>query len=148
MAVLALAGIVGMQAQKLFRAPMGMPVQPMMASSKANIEVADNQVWWGYYQDGVPRGALGTGRTEVVNQAILVSKSNGVVAGNTIKAVRFYLRNVSCISDFSLWLSTSLPSTASNANILKMDIKTSKLNGGDESDSYMGKLNEIELTTP
>ena len=149
MALLALAGIAGMSAQKLFKAPVpvGQPSQSMMVS-QANVEVADNQVWWGYYQDGVPRSALGTSQAEVVNQAILIPKSNGVVAGNTIKAVRFYLRDLNCINEFTLWLSTSLPASASKANILRMDLKKSQLVGGDESDGNMGMLNEIELTTP
>ena len=129
------------------------PVQFDFNAKKAvkapsNAEQADNQVWWGYVQDNGYRTALGTGSTGIVDQAILISKDNSAVAGNTIKAIRFYLRDLSAISDVKVWISTTLPSSANNANVLVQSVPNSELQGGDEGDYYMGKLNEVQLTSP
>lgn len=106
------------------------------------------QTWWGYVDDNRQRGALGTGSTGVVDQAILISKDNPVVAGKTIKAIRFYLRDLSAISDVKVWLSTTLPASADKANILVEEFPNKALQGGDDGEYYMGKLNEITLSTP
>ncbi len=111
-------------------------------------DASENQVWWGYVQDNTYRTGLGAQSTGAYNQAIFISKDNAVLKGNTIKAVRFYLRALSAINNVKLWISTSLPSSAADADILVMDLDKSTLKGGDDGEDYVGKLNEVELTTP
>ena len=72
-------------------------------------DASENQVWWGYVQDNTYRTGLGAQSTGAYNQAIFISKDNAVLKGNTIKAVRFYLRALSAINNVKLWISTSLP---------------------------------------
>lgn len=109
--------------------------------------IADN-VWWGYASEDGNRNALGTNATGVMDQAIFISGNNPATVGNAIKAVRFYLRSTKNITDVKLWLSTSLPNTADEADVLVKNLNIEELNGGDEGANLSGTLNEVELDEP
>lgn len=117
-------------------------------SAPALAQQSTSEVWWGYVDDNTDRGALGTGSTGVVDQAILISKGNAMAAGKTIKAVRFYLRDLSAISDVKVWISKTLPTSADNADILVEEIPAKALQGGDDDNYHMGKLNEVTFANP
>ena len=111
--------------------------------------LAQSQLWWGYVQDDSYRTALGTGKAETVDQAIFIPGSNPVAVGSAIKAVRFYLRSTSDISNLTLWLSTTLPASASQADVLVQPLDLATLQGGDEDENYFSGLkNEVQLSTP
>ena len=113
-------------------------------STKAITPTA-SQTWWGYFSEGnvssLPFSSnIGYGSAVTLNAAIMVEGSNSFVKGSTIKAVRFWLGDdLSAInSDLTVWISKSLPASASAADytqtIPQADIST--------------RLNEVELTTP
>ena len=104
-----------------------------------------SQTWWGYFSVSNASsldfsGNLGYSSAVTLNAAIMVDGNNSFVKGSTIKAVRFWLGDdLSAInSDLTVWISKSLPASASAADykqtIPKANIST--------------RLNEVELTTP
>lgn len=107
----------------------------------------DEQLWWGYIDNSNYRICLGTGKAETINQAIRIDAKNAIVQGNKIKAVKFYLRDLTILKDVKLWVSKTLPSSAEKADyVMPLDIST--LKGGDEGNYYSGKLNEVVLSEP
>lgn len=108
-----------------------------------------SQQWWGYCDDSSYRSSLGTGKAETVNQAIFIAPENGLAAGKTIKAVKFYLRSTTNIKDVKLWLASALPASADRADILVMNLDLKTLNGGDQDATYYAGLpNEVTLSEP
>ena len=104
-----------------------------------------SQTWWGYFSESNASsldfsGNLGYGSAVTLNAAIMVEGSNSFVKGSTIKAVRFWLGDdLSAISsDLTLWVSKSLPASASAADYTQTIPKA----------NISSRLNEVELTTP
>ena len=107
-----------------------------------------SQQWWGYVQDNGKRFPLGTATSTTYNVAIGVDGENDCIAGNTIKALRFYLRSVNDIRNVKVWISKQLPASADKADILVENVNISSLTGGDEGQDYVGRANVVELATP
>lgn len=107
-----------------------------------------SQQWWGYVQDAGNRYSLGTGTATTYNLAIGVDGEDAAMAGNTIKALRFYLRSVNDIRTVRVWISKELPTSADKADILMENVNISSLVGGDEGSGYVGMANVVELATP
>ena len=108
----------------------------------------DNQLWWGYLTDGDERAYVGNNKTETYNQAIHIDGTNTLVVGKTIKSVRFFLRKTTSLRNVKLWLSKELPASASNADILCMNLDKSTLNGDDDDNTHRGTANDVELDEP
>ena len=119
---------------------------PHKASIK-KIDPAANQIWWGYQADGEERSAVGISKAETYYAAIYIAPSNAVIAGKTIKAIRFYLRNKANTNNVKIWISKSLPDDISNADYVQ-NVDQASLNGGDEAEDRQGMVNDVELTTP
>lgn len=117
-------------------------VRPM---AKAAITPSDNQVWWGYFTGSESRGAVGVGGVDTYHQAICIPADHPISSNKTIKAVRIYLRDTSCLSDLKLWISKSLPTDVANADYVQ-DLDLSTLQGGDEGNNC-GRANDVALTT-
>ena len=119
---------------------------PHKASIK-KIAPAANQIWWGYQADGEERSAVGISKAETYYAAIYIAPSNAVIAGKTIKAIRFYLRDKANTNNVKIWISKSLPDDISNADYVQ-NVDQASLNGGDEAEDRQGMVNDVELTTP
>ena len=119
---------------------------PHKASIK-KIDPAANQIWWGYQADGEERSAVGISKAETYYAAIYIAPSNTVIAGKTIKAIRFYLRDKANTNNVKIWISKSLPDDISNADYVQ-NVDQASLNGGDEAEDRQGMVNDVELTTP
>ena len=119
---------------------------PHKASIK-KIDPAANQIWWGYQADGEERSAVGISKAETYYTAIYIAPSNTVIAGKTIKAIRFYLRNKANTNNVKIWISKSLPDDISNADYVQ-NVDQAPLNAGDEAEDRKGMVNDVELTTP
>ena len=111
------------------------------------IDPAANQIWWGYQADGEERSAVGISKAETYYAAIYIAPSNAVIAGKTIKAIRFYLRDKANTNNVKIWISKSLPDDISNADYVQ-NVDQASLNGGDEAEDRQGMVNDVELTTP
>ena len=111
------------------------------------IDPAANQIWWGYQADGEERSAVGISKAETYYAAIYIAPSNTVIAGKTIKAIRFYLRDKANTNNVKIWISKSLPDDISNADYVQ-NVNQASLNGGDEAEDRQGMVNDVELTTP
>lgn len=81
--------------------------QPL-TSCKASInkiEPANNQIWWGYQEGDEERSAVGVSKAETYYASLYIAPSNAVIAGKTIKAFRFYLRDKENTKDVKIWIS-------------------------------------------
>ena len=112
---------------------------------KQLIEATGNQFWWGYFSadkaDDLPySGNLGYNSAVTVDAAIYVPANHSIVGQGTIKALRFWLGDdISGISnDLTVWISSNLPSSASEADYSQTVAKG----------NLVSRLNEVELTTP
>ncbi len=146
----ALCALTGANAQALQYAPVGGDdyTEDGAAFTQQNISPAANQAWWGYYNGTDDRTSVGVGGKEIYDQAIFIAGDKGTMKDKVIKAVRFYLRSKNVLKNVKVWVSTTLPATADDADILVMDIEKSKLQAGVEADNLPGKANDVELTTP
>lgn len=138
-------------AQVLQRNPM--PTWPTVSNSaqattlKSMIDPAANQVWWGNHTHGNKRSGLGVRKAETYDIAIQVTPDNPIVVGKKIQAVRFYLRDKSELKDVKIWLSKTLPANVSKAEVVK-NLDVANLDGGDESQEKIGKVNDVKLDAP
>lgn len=116
-----------------------------MKEMRRSIEPTGNQFWWGYFMannaDALPySGYLGYSSATTISAGIFIPANHEVVGGGTVKALRFWLGDdISKISsDITVWISSSLPSTASTADYSQTIAKS----------AVSTRLNEVELTTP
>ena len=101
--------------------------------------------WWGYLTDEMIsglnyNGRLGYSKATPIDAAIYVPANHSIVGNGTIKGLRFWLSDdISKInSDITVWISSTLPSSAQTADYHQV-IPKSKV---------VTRLNEVELTTP
>lgn len=104
-----------------------------------------SNIWYGYGNDSDVRRSFGTETAETYDVAVFY---NYEMAGKTIDAVQFYLRDCSGIEGLTLWMASDLPTSAAEADLLVMPLDTKSLSCGDESITNHGLLNEIKLKTP
>lgn len=117
----------------------------MLLSGKA---CAEAQQWWGYYNGG-PRAAMGLlGIAETIDLSIYIPGDKAELVGKRIKSVRFFLRDTDSFSDVSVWLSSAKPAGASAADIARVSLDASQLQGGDGSAGAIGAANEVSLPSP
>jgi hypothetical protein len=112
---------------------------------KRTITPTGNQFWWGYFSDANANslpysGNLGYSKATTIDAAIYVPANHDAVGAGTIKALRFWLGDdISKISsDVTVWISSSLPASASAADYSQTIAKA----------NVVSRLNEVELTTP
>lgn len=106
------------------------------------------QTWAGYYDGNGNRKAFGLNATETYDQAIFIPGDHDLLGGKEIKAIRFYMQNMLCVEDFKLWVSTSLPASADEADIMSLDIKKKEIIAFDEGAGKPGYATDYYLTTP
>jgi hypothetical protein len=116
-----------------------------MKVQKRSIELTGDQFWWGYFSsskaDKLPfEGCLGYKSATTIDAAIAIPANHEIVGNGTVKAIRFWLGDdISAInSDITVWISSSLPSSAAAADYSQTI----------EKSAVTTRLNEVELTTP
>ena len=96
-----------------------------------------NQMWWGYFNETMGYGGIGTGGYETFDAAIYIPAGHSFVGKSTIKAIRIFFEDASAVSDVKVWISKgSLPETVSNADYIQDVVNASS------------GANDIELTNP
>ena len=106
------------------------------------------QTWSGYYDGNGSRKAFGLNATETYDQAIFVAGDHDLLGGKQITAIRFYMQNMLCVEDFKLWVSTTLPASAAEADIMSVDIKKKQIIAFDEGEGKPGYATDFTLATP
>ena len=109
------------------------------AQRRKAIEVGQNQMWWGYYQGEENLAGLGMNNAEDYLGAIGLNPNIGFLRGTQVKAIRFKVAGVKAMDNFFVWLSESLPASAS-ANFTKVPVDKASL----VSNSFV----EVELPEP
>lgn len=117
--------------------------KPSKATQAPMKAMSQGEVWIGYYPTGGTRSGLGTQTAETYDMCAYFPGTN---AGKTIKQIRFYLRALTALKNVKVWVSTTLPASADDADIEVLNYSNSELAGGDD-DSY-GKENIATLTAP
>ncbi|MBR1651788.1 MAG: hypothetical protein IJ692_00170 [Alloprevotella sp.] len=84
----------------------------------AQVTPADNEIWWGHYLDTDELLGLGSGEVERYDCAIHTGRSNALLSGHRIRAVRFTVQGVSSLQDVKVWLSLGLPDNTDEADIV------------------------------
>lgn len=79
----------------------------------------DNQKWWSYVDVNTNQNSVGTSTAENYFCAIFIPGNHAVVAGKTIKGVRFGLKATHA-SNAKVWLASSLPTTVTTATTLQL----------------------------
>lgn len=106
-------------------------------------EPAQEQLWWGYYEGNFEDDYLvgfGSQQVDTYWAAIGVPKSNKMAQGKIIRAIRFAVAGVPCMTDFHLWIASSLPTKLSDVNMdIPVDTKDITLESG---------MTEVQLPVP
>lgn len=90
------------------------------AQALQTVEVADGEAWWGYCDilGGDSYRTVGTNLKETCDVAMFVPGTTTAVVCNNIKAIRIFFEKKTGVKDVKVWLSTTLPSSAAQANIV------------------------------
>ena len=91
------------------------------------IDVADNQMWYGYYKGTEPIVGMGVPSPGVINEMIYINADDPNISGKTIKAVRFRIQGTPDLSDFTVWLAPQMPYPASEGHIMTVDVDETEL---------------------
>ena len=102
-------------------------------------EALDGGTWWSYAGDA-PLQQYRTMPPETCDFAILLPSQKYNLSGHTLRGIRFFVPESSAVKDFSVWISTSLPSDVSKASIAYKALDTSSL--------IPGQLNEVLFDEP
>ena len=149
---LVLSCFCGIQAQWLQPTVDAPFVKVLTPTTKGTIQPGANQVWWGYYTDGMMRDAIGTQTAETVEQAIFIKGNDPFMAGKKIQAIRFFLRSLKDVSEVRVWLAKpnaagQPPANTKQANV-SVTCDLTKLQAGDQDQKHLGIANDIALTQP
>ena len=127
-------------------------VKVLTPTTKGTIQPGANQVWWGYYTDGMMRDAIGTQVAETVEQAIFIKGNDPFMAGKKIQAIRFFIRSLKDVSEVRVWLAKPNAAGQPPANTKQADVSVTcdltKLQAGDQDQNHLGIANDIALTQP
>ena len=102
---------------------------------------AQAQRWWGYYTDASTPHYMGTQAAETYTCCAQYSASRAILSGATIHGVRFALRDKTNVSDVQVFLSSSRPNSADQADIQTVSVAQSQLADLDHD----GKMTEVTL---
>lgn len=113
-----------------------------VCTNAQSITPTDNQVWWGYFNESdfaISDNNIGTGSPMALMAAIYVPANHEELGNATIKAIRVYADDevASSLSDFTVFISQSLPASISAADY-KQPVK----------DAIAGGANDVMLPTP
>lgn len=113
-----------------------------VCTNAQSITPTDNQVWWGYFNESdlaISDNNIGTGSPMALMAAIYVPANHEELGNATIKAIRVYADDevASSLSDFTVFISQSLPASISAADY-KQPVK----------DAIAGGANDVMLATP
>ena len=98
---------------------------PSMAS--AGVDPNDNEIWWGYYKDTDNLLGMGSGENETYDCAIQIYGTNTQLVGHQIRAVRFVVQGTETLQNVSVWLASSLPFKAEDADICRIEVPSTDL---------------------
>ena len=102
---------------------------------------AQAQRWWGYYTDASTPHYMGTQTAETYTCCAQFSASRSILSGATVHGVRFALRDKTNVSDVQVFLSSSRPNSADQADILSVSVSQDQLADLDHD----GKMTEVTL---
>ena len=104
--------------------------------------------WFGHYDPSGYRSATGNG-PGTYDVAIYIDGKNAAQVGKKIKALRFYLRTKSILSDFHVWASPTLPNQWNEAQVHETPALET-LEGGDPdvTTSKYGMENTVTFARP
>lgn len=138
----------GMQAQLVRQQVESLPGHQPHRSAAAPAKAGGDALWWGYYDGVGERGALGVEAAATYYQAIRIDPSNTALVGKSISQVRIYMRDLRCLNDIYLWVSTSLPATVKDVDGVLIPLRNEEINGGDVDNYFCGLPTDVSLPSP
>ena len=124
--------------------------QPAYAAQNVKtsvLELSDNEFWAGYW-DGVIDDKIGLiGMNQVPMQydvAIGYAKGSAKTAGMTIEGIKFIFADATHVTNVRVWLSTTMPITAEDADIICQKVENIVDAQNESGDVY----NEVRFDTP
>ena len=102
---------------------------------------AQAQRWWGIYTDAMTPHYMGTQSAETYTCCAQFSASRTILNGATVHGVRFALRDKTNVSDVTVFLSSSRPGSADQADIQSVSVPQDQLADLDHD----GKMTEVTL---
>ena len=104
-------------------------------------ELGDSMRWWGYFNGNYNQiNFMGMGKASTYNCAIKIPASHIMGKGRTIKGIRIPIGSKKNMENFKIWISTSLPNTADDADLRLVDINTSKLIDTNNPNTFVNEL--------
>ena len=139
------AGAQSIRAQKFNDAGL-MPRYSAKQVITSKIDLKGGEYWNGYWNGVFDENSILLGVEQVPMEydcAAMFPASSALVSGKTVEGIRFGFPNSTNISNVRVWLSTTLPVTPEEADIVCQEVKdiTGSENEADE-------LNEIRFETP
>ena len=112
----------------------------------SKIDLKGNEYWDGYWDGTLGEYSILLGVESVpmdYDCAAMFPASSAKVSGKTVEGIRFGFPNSTNIKNVKVWMSTTLPKTPEEADIICQEVKdiTGSENEADE-------LNEVRFTTP
>lgn len=117
----------------------------ILGMSHAAAQSEGDNFWWGYYQTGGMRGAIGVAKPQEYNCAIALLNS-GVLEGSTVSAVKIWLYSPR-MTNLKIWASHKLPETPEQADIFCKSIANGTYQTGSEGEDC-GLPNVFEFDEP
>lgn len=105
----------------------GTPARVAASVRENQIEVSDNQIWYGYYKGNEPIAGMGVGfpdMEQMVNNAMFIDGKDPMYHGKTIKGLRFRIQGAGDIDDISGWLSQELNVPADENLLVSVKVPT------------------------
>lgn len=94
--------------------------QPLQKAVVVNRSITPSvgQVWWGYFKGPETLQGMGTSFPETYDCAIFIPGNLATTQGCTINGIRFGFDDVKNIRNVKVWMTTELPTTGNNFNII------------------------------
>ena len=101
----------------------------VVCAQARTITPGENQVWWGYFNESDFSEAdytIGTGQAMTLMAGIFIPANHEQLGGATIAGVRVYIAESakSSLSNLKIWISKTLPSKISDADIVQSALGT------------------------
>lgn len=104
-------------------------------------ELGDGMRWWGYFNGNYNEiNIMGMGKASTYNCAIKIPASHIMGKGRTVKGIRIPIASKKNMENFKIWISTSLPNTANDADLRVVDVNTSKLIDSNNPNTFVNEL--------
>lgn len=104
-------------------------------------ELGDKMRWWGYFNGNYNEiNLIGNGTASTYNCAIKIPASHIMGKGRTIKGIRIPIASKKNMENFKLWISTTLPNTANDADLRVVDVDVTKLIDSNNPNTFVNEL--------